>query len=800
TLPLPVTRSSLKEVLVDGKVAGVAQKNNIPFISLRGKGLRKLQLEFTGPVETSLGSFNITARLLSGTAAHLQASLPAGAEPVSTGTPAGSTFLKTPEATEINIDLGADPGFSLGWTFPRIAGQQKARLESRSYSNFNLTLDGYEVQRTEVIKVAGAPVSSVNYIVIGEWNITSVTAAELSEWNVTKTAGASHLNLFYSKPVQKSVVDIKGWAPLEGAGEKQAAALTLIDALHQESFIGIVHDARRRWQPGILSNRRASPSALADYEPKLPGKGPDRLYQFFDSVQGQMVSASAATGVADATTSAVFFVTGNSTTLSARTRYQVLRSGPLRQEISLPPGWEFRNVQGSTTGEWEVIDRDEGPLLVIPLTERASNGTEVTWSARRKYDTPLKEVQVPLLQTRTSDLALRSETVQLTIAAAEEIDLRVAAGSTGIEKIARPSQAGWVQLPNPSRRLFDMRSIGKSPAYTLQLEIGSRKGRTSARSVLFARAAEDYIEINSQVTLSVTGGLEDTFLFRLPTGVSQATLKTRNLKSLTTPDVGEPELLQLTLSSGIVGQHSVTLSYRLPRDKNDTPVTVRPHQLLTDAREPTNTEHFVGIVETGLVLTNPTPQGLEKVRISEFPYLPEGVASESLDHAYRATRENWSLTLDPETLRATETAQANIDLADLVTVIGSDGTVRTKAVYTIGNRKLQFLRIRLPEETQLWGATLNGNPMIVSQAEGALQVPLKHVGVGDLNLEVGIVYSHLQKANLPSLSGSLDLGAPVVLGQGTKGGGLKEVTVRRTIWRVEIPGGYEADMSDGNMQ
>ncbi len=800
TLPLPITKSSLKEVLVDGKVAGVAQKKDIPFISLRGRGLRKLQLEFTGPIETRLGSFNITARLLSGTAAQLQATLPAGAEPGSTGTPAGSSSVKTPEATEVKIDLGATPEFSLGWTFPRIAGQQKARLESRSYSNFNLTLDGYDVQRTEAIKVAGAPVNTLNYIVIGEWNITSVTAAELSEWNVTSVDGARHLNLFYSKPVQKSVVAIGGWAPLKGEGEKQAAALTLIDALHQESFIGIVHDARRRWQPGILSNRRAPINALDDYETKLPGKDPDRLYQFFDSVEGQMVSSSAATGVADATTSAVFFVTGNSTTISARTRYQVLRSGPLRQEISLPPGWEFRNVQGSTTGEWEVVDTAAGPLLIIPLAERAANGTEVTWSARRKYDTPLKEVEVPLLRTRTSDLALRSETIQLTIAAAEEIDLRVSPGATGIEKIARASQADWIQLPTPSRRLFDMRSIGKSPAYTLQLEIGSREGRTSARSVLFARAAEDYIEVNSQVTLSVTGGLEDTFLFRLPAGVTQATLKTRNLKSLTTPDPAEPGLLQLTLSSGIVGQHSVALSYRLPRDKNDTPVTVRPHQLLTGARVQANTEHFVGIVETGQVLTNPTPQGLEKVRISEFPYLPEGVASESLDHAYRATRENWSLTLDPETLRATETAQANIDLADLVTVIGSDGTIRTKAVYTIGNRKLQFLRIRLPEATQLWGATLNGNPMIVSQAQGALQVPLKHVGIGDLNLEVGIVYSHLQKANLPSLSGTLDLGAPVVLGQGTKGEALKEVTVRRTIWRVEIPGGYEADMSDGNMQ
>ena len=162
------------------------------------------------------------------------------------------------------------------------------------------------------------------------------------------------------------MVAIKGWASLEGAEEKQAAALSLVDALRQESFIGIVHDARRRWQAGILSNRRAPINALANYETELPGADPDRLYQFFDSVEGQVVSASAATGVADASTSAVFFLARSYSTITARTRYQVLRAGPLRQEINLPAGWEFRNVQGPTVGEWEVVSTADGPRLVIP--------------------------------------------------------------------------------------------------------------------------------------------------------------------------------------------------------------------------------------------------------------------------------------------------------------------------------------------------------------------------------------------------------------------------------------------------
>ena len=805
TLPLPFGSGQLKKVLVDGKAVGVAQEKGIPFISLHGRGQRTLEVETTGPVESRLGSYSITSRLLSGPAARLRAVLPLGAQPSAPGSPAGLTFAKTPDATDVELDLGSSAGFTLGWTFPRIAGKQKPRLESTSFSDLRLALDGYDVVRTENITVTGAPAGSVSYEILGDWSITSVVSADLSEWTITDENETRLLNIFYSKPVQKARLIIRGWAPLKGDEEKQAASLSLIDALRQVSFAGIRHGARRRWRPGILSNQRAAIEKHGAIIKASMALAPDRLYQFFDSLAGQSVSAAAVTGTADATTNAVLFIAGARNVISARTRYQVNREGPLRQEVSLPTGWEFRNVQGSTAGEWEVVLSDDGPRLVVHFTRRAVSGTQVTWSAQRLYDQPQENIQVPLIRTLTAGPGLRSETVLWTIAAAEEIDVKVADGSSGIEKVARSQDDLWVKLPVPSRRLFDMRSTGNFPAYELSLQLGSRAGQPTAKTVLFARAAEDYILVNSQITISVSGGLEDTFRFRLPEGVNQAqtSLRTRNLKSLTNSlDEKQRVILELTLTSGIVGQHTVALSYRIPRGGDDADIVIHPVQTLRPDQADADIDYWVGLVETEQVLTNPKPLGLEKVRIADLPYLPEGVASESLHHAYRSTRSNWTLTLDPESLRPAETAQASIELADLVTVIGSDGTLRTKAVYNISNRKLQFLRIRLPDRTKLWGATLNGNPMVASQAEGSpqvLQVPLKHVGLGDLNLEVGIVYSH-EKVSLPSLRGSLDLGAPVVLGQGSEGGELKEVTVQRTLWRVEVPEGYEAEMGDGNMQ
>ncbi len=796
TLPLPFPRGKLKTILVDGKPVGVAQKDGTPFITLRGKGTRLIEIESTGPVDNRLGAYSINARLLSGPAAALSGLLPAGALPAAPGTPAGLTFQKGTEATALQLDLGPAAGFTLSWTFPRISGKQKARLESTSYTDLQLTLDGYNITRSEQITAAGTPASSLTYEILGDWTITSASSPELSEWTISEENEKRYLNVFFSAPTREATLELKGWAPLQEGQEKQVSSLSLDGALRQASYIGVRHDSRRRWKPGILSNQRASIDELRD-SVKLPPVPPDRLYQFFESLQDQSVSAIPLAGTADAVTNAVLYISRGRSILDARTRYQVGIEGPLRQEVALPAGWEFRNVRGKTVSDWETIDTANGPRLIILLAARAENGTQVSWSAQRIHSVPLDRMEVPLLRTRTIAPDLRSETVLLTIAAAQELDVRVADGASGIEKVARSNDNLIVRLPSLSRRLFDMRSTGAVPSYSLELELGDRTGQPVAKTVLFARAAEDFILINGQVEISITGGLQDTFFFRLPDGVMETSLRTRNLKSLTR-DAGGP--LKLTLTSGIVGKHTVALSYRIPRNSNDAGVLIRPFQVLRADNSVADSDLWVGLVETSEVLTNPQPSGLEKVRIEDLPYLPEGVASGSLQHVYRATRSDWELTLTPESLRPAETAQASVDLVDLVTVIGADGTFRTKAVYTISNRKLQFLRIELPAQTQLWGATLNGNPMVVSKNQEALQVPLKHVGLGDLDLEVGIVYAHTRKANLPELKGDLDLQAPKVLGQAPAGGGLKEVTVRRTLWRIELPDGFEASLDDGNMQ
>jgi len=78
-----------------------------------------------------------------------------------------------------------------------------------------------------------------------------------------------------------------------------------------------------------------------------------------------------------------------------------------------------------------------------------------------------------------------------------------------------------------------------------------------------------------------------------------------------------------------------------------------------------------------------------------------------------------------------------------------------------------------------------------------LQVAPKHLGAADLDLVVGIVYEQPRIA-MPSLWSSLRLEAPVLVDIGDDAGAGR-ISVNRTLWRVELPGGYSARLAGGDM-
>jgi len=796
-LPLPFDRSQVTRITVDGEEIGVAQKDGRPILGIKGEGVRKLKIELEGAVIRRPGVYRVVSTLLGADAVHVHARLPRGAKPSAPRSTGGIRSQATEDGVTVDLNIGRGKLVDLSWSFPSQKGEQSTRVESSSYSDLLLTLDGYLVEREESVRVTGSPADVLEYEILGDWRVREVRANEMTEWTVTGDQDSRRLQVFFSRPIESARLQISGWAPLADTavddGGRPVASLALDGAVRQESFLGVRHDARRRWGTDILdAGQRASGAALGAAFRIAKERPADRIYHFHDAASDGVVSAIALSGVVDLTTNATLLLTEHTTTVSARVRYRASGLGTLRQEVVLPTGWEFRGAEGDTVHDWETREDVNGTRLVVHLTTRAATGTEVRWAAQRRHESLSSPVAVPVLTT-TTDPAARSESLTWAIATSDGLDVRMADGSTGVETTPRDDLREWVRVPPGSRYVFDLRTTGSRPDYSLSLDVNTPQSKVSALAVLFARAAEDFVLVNSQIDFRVEGGVSDRFRFRLPTGANDVRLQTRNQKSLTAP---EPDVHEVEMISGVTGEHSVLLSYRLPREQ-DAGVTLRPFEIFAGNTRIDDIEHWVGVVETEEALTRPLPDGLEEVEVSSLPYLPDGVATDSLRHTFRATKPGWTLELESEELEMVAGAAAQIDLVDIVTIVGVDGTVRTETSYIVRNRELQFLRVRLPPEAKLWRATLDDATVVVSKAGDILQIPLRHLGDADLDLVVNLSYEQ-PKVDMPSLWTSLVLAAPELVDL-DRNDSNASISVTRTLWRVELPDGYSASLSGGNM-
>ena len=177
-------------------------------------------------------------------------------------------------------------------------------------------------------------------------------------------------------------------------------------------------------------------------------------------------------------------------------------------------------------------------------------------------------------------------------------------------------------------------------------------------------------------------------------------------------------------------------------------------------------EHFVGIMQAdrGQVVVA-AKKGLSSTSESEaLPFIPENISSSALAQVFTA-EPDWSLTLRQPDVKLEVGQSAEVALAVLKTVIAADGGVRSIASYTIRNRSLQFFAIALPTDATLWGVTVDGQAVTVSNELRAgrkvLLIPIQRMSLTDLPIEVALVYESAH-VNLPAAYISVTPLAPEV--------------------------------------
>ena len=208
--------------------------------------------------------------------------------------------------------------------------------------------------------------------------------------------------------------------------------------------------------------------------------------------------------------------------------------------------------------------------------------------------------------------------------------------------------------------------------------------------------------------------------------------------------------------------------------------------------------HYAVVLNQSERLITPVDASLKSVEPGE---LQIKIPTQYLDRATqivtvpKSAPPQWTVTT-PEQRTG---AAATVNLVDLTTVVASDGSYRTKAIYTLRNRTRQFLPLVLPDGMNLLSVFVKDNPArpVVTTRDGQKLhlIALPRTSEADLSFPVEVVVGG-RIANVNSKTGlniagtQLDLPVPEVLSLSAD----EEfgIPVAMTVWKVHVPKSWHA--------
>ncbi len=160
-------------------------------------------------------------------------------------------------------------------------------------------------------------------------------------------------------------------------------------------------------------------------------------------------------------------------------------------------------------------------------------------------------------------------------------------------------------------------------------------------------------------------------------------------------------------------------------------------------------------VSTGLVPLEPGEVPAEYRLFFDAPILA----------AYRYSARPFNLQLDLKPLAQGETINQVVDRASLTTRISKEGQIVTDARYFVKNKGAPNLRLLLPDDSQLWSVTVNGNAVVPVTAGRANLIPLPQKtdpnSVNDLQIKIA---SRAKNAERLTVAAPI-VSAPVLLSE-----------------------------------
>ena len=446
--------------------------------------------------------------------------------------------------------------------------------------------------------------------------------------------------------------------------------------------------------------------------------------------------------------------------------------------IGVPAGFEVQALTGPRLVSWHR-EGDELRLRFDALPQREAR---LVLHLAKTLAQPAASWTLESL--RLPQFVKHEETVMIATHAADEVKLSFDGADRKMREEDVNAVKSVIGVKEPLRL---KRSLWVEKAdWTAAVTLIRQAARFSVDAVLLAQAGDLGLRLSQQVGINIEQGAVAGVKLRLPVALPEARVRGAAVRDAQSRVNGEVREYDVTFQTEVLERADFTLDLDLPLE-GEKILPVLQVDGVSHARR------FVIVDNAGTREMKLDSGGADAAAKESVPYLPGGLTRPKF---FRAGDKS-AVKLTFTQLESTAGNAAIVTLAEITTALRPNGERWETVVYSLSNRSLQFLPVRLPQGAELVEVSVGGRTVRADRGEkgkaekggdAEFLVPLIQMRAGELSQQVRLVYRVPRGKEGVETTHGLD--DPELVG----------LSAERTLWNVWVPGGYEARKFDGNME
>ena len=774
---------------------------------VEGKGEHKLVLDVVAPLQTTAARQILNFRLPTPAPARMRLTIPGDVE-VKSGAPVvARVFDEAAEVTRIEI-LPQRGDVSLVMTLNSRLLRKDRIVVARSVFLDEVTQAYERLHATVSMAVLHRAVKGFRFAVPAGFEVTDVRSPNLARWAIVIEAGRRILDVHLRDETTETVVlnlsavrmkpDLGAWAlakfePLDVVGHVAVVGLAVEDrlkaeAVSPEGLIAIDTAVLAKVLPATVLEAR--PGA-AKIRPVVAYYAPQAAF----GLTARFVKPPARLRV---TTNLLVILEDGGLTVRGGFALVPEQEKRFAFDFSVPAGWDVTSVTadgGGVTFERYGKPGQEGRVHV-----RLAQG--VPAAAERQV--LFTAVHVP--KTWFSEWAGTAMEFPVFAVSGAARDVGAIAVDARDDMVVRPEALERLMpLDENEKTRYGLQGVAAALAYRYdaqpyraRLTVERTLPRITAQTFSFFRVERDVLAAHYEIVYDVTQARTRRLRLLLPedtpTALSIRGLGGVALKEYTSELVGEEGSRRRRWTALLAERRSGAV--RLAVDFQQRLAELEPEDLPLPIIEADGVAY-----QSGLVAVEGSPEldvvvktGARRVDIGELvdaEYQPGrrllgayGFVGDTAPVAVAVARHP-TLGLPP----------AIIQRAELATVLSADGLAQTSARFLLRTKAL-FLEVRLPKDSTLWSAALDGEPIKPQREAESMLLNLPAAAAGAVR-DLRVVYE-TPVAGMAFWRG-LDVPAPRLFLHAEPAAEGKEVPVADLEWQLFMPSGYRVVRAEGSV-